>query len=177
MVLLPALVFLGACTTTQPYPREYAACYEMVQRHAAQLLPVFETLGYRPEIHLQLDDEMRSGRGFRKPDNVLGDAIPSGRIRLRPSRLCGNDAVARAVLAHEMAHVALQHRGAPGSGLVLEWERPAQHETEADELALAVLRKAGGNPLSARYIECRLGACGGAPGGSASSPAFRWRSQ
>lgn len=166
-------LWLAGCTTTQPYPREHAACYERMQQQAAQLLPAFEALGHRPEIQLHLDEEMRDGRGFRQSPDIMGDALPGGRVRLRPSRVCDNVAIGRAVVAHEMAHVALQHRGAPGSGIVLQWERPPQQEMEADELALAVLLKAGGSPLAVRFIECRLRGCGGSAGGSGTNPAFR----
>lgn len=160
--------FLAGCVSTQPYPQEYAACYQGVQRHAAELMPVFNAMGYRMEIDLRLDDQMLSNRGFRQPEDILGDAIPSGRIRLRASRVCVNTSLARAVLAHEMAHVALQHMGVTGTGVTLEWEKPPKQEIEADELALKVLRQAGGYPASVAYVTCRLGPCQGqSAGGSA----------
>lgn len=157
--VLASVALLAACTTTQPYPKEHAACYERVQQHAAQLMPVFAALGYRLEPDVRLDEEMLNNRGFRAPDDVLGDAIPNGRIRLRPSRVCVSQAIARAVLAHEMAHVALQHRGVRGTGVTLAWEKPPQQEIEADGLALKVLRQAGGHPGAVAYVACRLGSC------------------
>jgi hypothetical protein len=143
-----------------------------MQRHAAQLAPGFAALGYPLTIHLQLDDAMLDGAGFREMSDVMGDAIPSGRVRLRPSWVCGDDAAARAVVAHEMAHVALQHKGVPATGLVLAWEGPPRQENEANELGLAVLRRTGGYPQSERFLECRLRDCSGgtATGGN---PAFR----
>jgi hypothetical protein len=150
---------LAGCATVPPYPPQYAACHERVLQHAGQFMPGFAALGYRPEVRIYLDEEMRDGRGFRAPDNVLGDALPWGRIRLRPAAVCGSDYLARAVLAHEMAHVALQHKGVPGTGLVLAWEKPPQQETEADALALKVLRESGSDWQSIHYIECRLGKC------------------
>lgn len=165
---LLATVFVAACVSNQPYPQEYAACYQGVQRHMAELMPVFNAMGYRMEIDLRLDDQMLSSRGFRQPEDILGDAIPSGRIRLRPSRVCVNPSLARAVLAHEMSHVALQHLGVTGTGVTLEWEKPPKQEIEADELALKVLRRAGGYPGAVAYVTCRLGPCQGQPaGGSA----------
>ena len=165
----------AACAAPRPYPDGYAACYERMQRHAAELLPAFHALGYRPEVRLQLDEEMRNGRGFRQPDDLLGDSVPWGRIRLRPARLCDDDAAARAVLAHEIAHVALRHQGVPDTGLVLAWERPPQQEAEADALALAAIRRAGGHPSSARYLECRLQDCGSSFSGLPLYPSYRER--
>ncbi|MDK9725525.1 MAG: hypothetical protein OEL88_11610 [Sterolibacteriaceae bacterium MAG5] len=168
--VLAAAGLLAACTTTQPYPKEYAACYERVQQHAAQLMPVFAALGYRMEPDVRLDEDMVNNRGFRAPDDVLGDAIPNGRIRLRPSRVCASESLARAVLAHEMAHVALQHRGVRGTGVTLAWEKPPQQEIEADGLALKVLRQAGGYPGAVTYVACRLGSCVKAPAVNRAAP-------
>jgi hypothetical protein len=86
--------------------------------------------------------------------------------------LCGDDAVARAVIAHEMAHVALQHRGTPGTGVVLEWEVPPQ-EVEADRLALEVLRRTGGHPAAERLLACHLSNCGGMAGPAMRRPGMR----
>lgn len=169
---LLACLCLPGCTPMQPYPQGYAACYERMQRHAAELAPGFAALGYRPAVRLSLDDKLPDAYGLHAMSDVMGDALPSGRIRLRPSTLCANDALARAVVAHEMAHVALQHRGAPSTGLVLEWEGPPQQENEANALGLAVLRQTGGYPAAERFLECRLTDCsfGAAAGGA---PTFR----
>jgi len=167
-----AAACLSACAPVQPYPSGYAACYERIQRHAVELAPGFAALGYRPSVRLSLDDKMPDAYGLHAMSDVMGDALPNGRIRLRASTLCGNDMLARAVVAHEMAHVALQHRGAPTTGLILQWEGPPKQENEANELALAVLRKTGGYPLSALFLECRLKDCGTA-GGAKGAPAFR----
>lgn len=171
--VLAAGGLLAACTTTQPYPKEHAACYESVQQHAAQLMPAFNALGYSFEIDVRLDEDLLNARGFRQMGDVLGDALPNGRIRLRPSRVCANPSVVRAVLAHEMAHVALQHLGVKGNGITLAWEKPPKQETEADELALRVLRKAGGHPGAVNYIACRLGNCPGQASGRPGAPASR----
>lgn len=156
------LLGLPAGCAVAPLSPERAACLERMNRHSAELLPGFAALGYRPEVRLQLDEEMRDGRGFRLPDQVLGDAQRSGRIRLRAPAVCGNPAVARAVVAHEMAHVALHHLGTAPTGVVLAWEKPAPQEIEADRLALAVLRRTGGHPASERFIECHLSNCAAA---------------
>lgn len=167
-------VLAAACADVRPYPREYAACFDRLQRDAAQLLPGFEAFGYRPLVQFQLNEDMRNARGFRKTDDVMGDAVPSGLIRIRPSRVCGNPVIARAVVAHEMAHVALQHKGVPDTGLVLEWEGAPSQEKEADALALSVLRKSGGPAQAEHFIECRqLLECGAGATGSAGAPAFR----
>lgn len=157
MILLSML--LGACATAPPGP-EMAACLARMEMHAAALRPAFAALGHRPDVYLRLDEDLADGRGFRKGMRTLGDASPGGAIRLRPSRLCADDVLARAVVAHEMAHVSLQHRGVPGSGITLLWEKPAQQEIEADELAHAVLLRAGGDPRAALLVSCWLGKCG-----------------
>lgn len=155
---LSAAVLVG-CAVVPPQSPEQAACLRRMEGHAAQLLPGFAALAHRPVVRLQLDDDMRDGRGFRQSGAVLGDALPDGRIRLRASGVCGDEVVARAVVAHEMAHVALQHRGMPGTGVIVEWEKPPPQEIEADRLALDVLRRTGGHPLSERFIECHLTNC------------------
>ena len=162
------IIALAGCAAAPSSPLQ-AACLARMNVHAAELLPGFEALGYRPQVHLQLDDEMRNGRGFRQSGQVLGDASPGGRVRLRASRLCGDAAAARAVIAHEMAHVALQHRGAPGTGVVLEWERPAQ-EVEADRLAIDVLRHTGGHPAAEQFLACHFDDCGPATRRPAARP-------
>jgi len=165
----------AACADVRTYPREHAACLERLQRDAEHLLPGFEALGYRPAlVQFQLDEDMRGVRGFRKADDVMGDALPSGLIRIRPSRVCGNPDIGRAVVAHEMAHVALQHKGVPDTGLVLEWEGAPRQEKEADALALRVLRKTGGPLAAEHFVACRqLTECNPATTGSGGPPAFR----
>jgi hypothetical protein len=156
-VILLSLL-LGACAATPPRP-ELAACLARMEAHAAHLRPAFAALGYRPEVYLRLDEDLADGRGFRKGESTLGDASPSGSIRLRPSRVCADEVLARAVVAHEMAHVSLQHRGVPGSGVTLLWEKPPRQEIEADELAYAALMRAGGDPRAATLVSCWLGRC------------------
>ncbi len=156
MALLVSLL-LGACALPPPTP-EQSACLDRMRAHAAELQPAFAALGYRPEVSLRLDEEMPDGRGFAKSDSILGDASPGGAVRLRPSRLCADEALARAVVAHEMAHVALQHRAIPASGVTLAWE-PQPLEVAANELAYAVLMRAGGDGRAARLIDCWLGRC------------------
>lgn len=163
---------LCACAPLPPYPPGYAACYERVRRQAAELAPGFAALGYRPAAELHLDENMPDAYGLHAMSDVMGDAMPDGRIRLRMSAVCGDDLLARAVVAHEMAHVALQHRGAPTTGLVLAWEGPPPQEREADALALAVLRKVGGDPRAERFLECHANGCGAA-GGPKGTPSFR----
>jgi len=160
-------LLLGACAAAPPRP-ELAACLALMEVHAATLRPAFAALGHRPEVYLRLDEDLADGRGFRKGESTLGDASPGGAIRLRPSRVCVDEVLARAVVAHEMAHVALQHRVVPGSGVTVLWEKPAQQELEADELAFAALRRAGGDPRAAMLVNCWLGKCGrqDKPGGS-----------
>jgi hypothetical protein len=162
----------AACTPLQPYPSGQAACYQRVQRHVAELAPGFAALGYRPSVQLYLDENMDDGYGLRAMSDVMGDARPSGRIRLRISAVCGDNVLARAVVAHEMAHVALQHKGAPTTGVVLAWEGPPPQEREADALAVTVLRKIGGYPGAERFLECHANECGPA-GGAKGTPAFR----
>lgn len=169
--LCACVLALAGCAAAPPAPLQ-TACQQRMDRHAAELLPGFHALGYRPAVQLRLDDEMRDGRGFRQSGEVLGDASPGGRVRLRAARLCRQDAVARAVIAHEIAHVALQHRGTPGTGVVLEWEVPPQ-EVEADRLALEVLRRTGGYPAAERFIECHRGNCGGMAGPAMRRPGMR----
>lgn len=152
------LLLLGACAMPPPRP-ELAACLARMEGHAASLRPAFAALGYRPEVHLRLDEEMADGNGFRKAASVLGDALPGGSIRLRPSRVCADEVLGRAVVAHEVAHVALQHRGVAGSGITLLWENPAPQEVEADQLAYAALTQAGGNADAALLVRCWLGQC------------------
>ncbi len=150
-------LLLGACASAPPTP-EQAACLARMRAHAAELQPAFAALGYRPEVSLRLDEEMPDGRGFAKSDSILGDASPGGAVRLRPSRLCADEALARAVVAHEMAHVALQHRAMPGNGVTLTWE-PQPLEVAANELAYAALMRAGGDGRAARLIRCWLEGC------------------
>ena len=162
-ILLSILVLLPTgCAVAPAQSPAHAACLQRMNARAAELLPGFVALGYRPEVRLQLDDDMRAG-GFRQPGEVLGDATPGGRIRLRTSAVCGDAVAARAVLAHEMAHVALKHQGTPGTGVTLEWEKPPQQEIEADRLALDVLRRLGGHPAAERFIECHMTSCTGMP--------------
>jgi len=156
MALLVSLL-LGACALPPPTP-EQSACLDRMRAHAAELQPAFAALGYRPEVSLRLDEEMPDGRGFAKSDSILGDASPGGLVRLRPSRLCADEALARAVVAHEMAHVALQHRAMPGSGVTLAWV-PQPLEVAANELAYAVLTRAGGDGRAVRVIRCWLHGC------------------
>jgi predicted Zn-dependent protease len=167
MILLSLL--LGACAATPQRP-ELAACMARMEAHAANLRPAFAALGHRPEVYLRLDEDLADSRGFRKGESTLGDASPGGTIRLRPSRLCADEVLARAVVAHEMAHVSLQHRGVPGSGVTALWEKPAQQEIEADELAYAALMRAGGDARAAMLVSCWLGKCE-RPG----KPDLRWR--
>lgn len=151
------LFLLSACAMPPPRPQE-AACLARMEGHAASLMPAFAAMGHRPEVHLRLDEELVDGNGFAKSASILGDALPGGGIRLRPSRLCADDVLGRAVVAHEMAHVALQHRGAAGSGVTLLWDRP-QQEIEADELAYAVLSRTAGDDRAAVLVSCWLGRC------------------
>lgn len=170
-LICACVLALAGCALAPPSPL-LTACQQRMDRHAAQLLPGFHALGYRPEVQLRLDDEMRDGRGFRQSGEVLGDASPGGRVRLRASRLCGDDAAARAVIAHEIAHVALQHRGSPGTGVVIEWEVSPQ-EVEADRLALEVLRRTGGHAAAERFIECHRNDCDGMAGPALRRPGMR----
>jgi len=156
------LPLLAGCAAAPPQSPAQQACLERMNAHAKELLPGFAVLGHRPEVRIQLDGEMRAG-GFRQPGEVLGDATPGGRIRLRTTAVCGDRAAARAVLAHEMAHVALRHHGTPGTGVTLEWEKPPQQEIEADRLALEVLRATGGDPAAERFLECHMTNCAGTP--------------
>lgn len=142
-----------------------------MQRFAQELAPGFAALGHQPRIRLQLDDKLPDAYGLHAMSDVMGDALPGGRIRLRASSLCGNDVLARAVLAHEMAHVALQHQGTPNTGLVLAWEGPPKQEQEADRLALAALRKSGSYPLSEAWLGCHVGDC--VPSGRQDPRSFR----
>lgn len=134
-----------------------------MEQHVAALRPTFTALGFTFPVYVRLDEEMADARGFRKSSNVLGDAVTSGTIRLRPSRVCADEALARGVVAHEMAHVALGHLGVINTGLTLAWEKPPQQEIEADELAMRVLLCSGSDPQAVEFLNCRLGACGGLP--------------
>lgn len=163
---------LSACAPLQPFPPGYAACYQRMERHAAALLPGFAALGYQPSVRLFVDEKLPDVYGLHAMSDVLGDALPSGRVRLRASSVCANDTLAQAVVAHEMAHVALQHRGAPTTGVVLTWEGLPPQEREADALALAVLRRINGYPLAMRFLECHSNECGGAAG-ARGTPSFR----
>jgi hypothetical protein len=165
MIRIALLLLLSGCASALPGP-DMVACLTRMENHAASLKPVFAAMGYRFDVHLRLDEELTDGRGFSKSESVMGDASPGGAIRLRPSRLCANDMLGRAVVAHEMAHVALQHRAVAGSGIIVLWEQRAPQEVEADELAYAVLRQAGGDSGAAALVSCWLGKCGslGNPG-------------
>lgn len=159
------ILLLNACAMPPSRP-DLAACLARMEAHAASLRPAFAALGYRPAVHLRLDEGLADSRGFRAAQNTLGDSLPGGSIRLRPSRLCTDDVLARAVVAHEMAHVALQHRAVAGSGITLLWEKPPQQEAEANQLAFAALKRAGGGDPAAMLVGCWLGDCDGvaAPG-------------
>lgn len=145
------LLLLGACATP-PLSPQASACLERLRAQGEGLLPHFAALGYEVRMHVLLDEELADSRGFRAPANVLGDATAGGRIRLRPSVLCPNPSLARAVIAHEMSHVALRHMGSVGTGVTLAWEGPPPQEREADELAYRVLERAGGDRLSLDYV-------------------------
>lgn len=155
------LMLLGACATPPSRP-ELAACLARMEAHAARLRPAFAALGYRPEVYLRLDEGLADSRGFRATENTLGDSLPGGLVRLRPSRLCADEVLARAVVAHEMAHVALQHRAVAGSGITLLWEKPPRMEMEANQLAHAALKHADADDPAARLVACWLGNCDGA---------------
>jgi hypothetical protein len=159
MIRIALLLLLTSCASPLPGP-DLVACLARMENHAASLKPVFAAMGYRFDVHLRLDEELTDGRGFSKSENVMGDASPGGAIRLRPSRLCGNDMLGRAVVAHEMAHVALQHRAVAGSGIIVLWEQRSPQEVEADQLAYAALRQAGGDSGAAALVSCWLGKCG-----------------
>jgi hypothetical protein len=163
---------LSACAPIQPFPPGHAACYQRMEGHVAELMPGFAALGYQPSIRLFIDEKLPDVYGLHAMSDVLGDALPSGRIRVRASSVCANDRLAQAVVAHEMAHVALKHRGAPTTGVVLTWEGLPPQEREADTLALAVLRRINGYPQAQRFLECHLNGCGGAAGPKG-TPAFR----
>jgi hypothetical protein len=165
MIRIALLLLLSGCASALPGP-DMVACLTRMENHAASLKPVFAAMGYRFDVHLRLDEELTDGRGFSKSESVMGDASPGGAIRLRPSRLCANDMLGRAVVAHEMAHVALQHRAVAGSGIIVLWEQRSPQEVEADKLAYAVLRQAGGDSGAAALVSCWLGKCGslGNPG-------------
>ncbi|GAB2180101.1 hypothetical protein DLREEDagrD3_03240 [Denitratisoma sp. agr-D3] len=124
---------------------------------AQSLLPSFASLGYRPTAYIVMDDTLANGRGFPAAPEVFGDSLPGGRIRLRSS-LCANDAFATIVVAHEMAHLALNHHGTPGTGVSLAWETP-QNELAADDLARKVLQAQGAPKPWIDYLACRLGQC------------------
>lgn len=168
--VLGACGVLSGCAST-PLTPDQVACLERMEQHVVALRPAFAALGYTPPVYLRLDEDMADTRGFRKSNNVLGDAVASGNIRLRPSRVCVNEALARGVVAHEMSHVALGHRGVIGTGVTIAWEKPAEQEIEADELAYRVLFKSGSDPRAAGFLYCRLGACGGLPPAPKGRPA------
>ena len=71
--------------------------------------------------------------------------------------MCGTDdgALAQAVVAHEMAHVALLHHGTAGVGIVREWEDLQRREAQADALGLAALRLTGASQQAMRVLERR----------------------
>jgi hypothetical protein len=148
---------LAGCATVTP---ESAACLARMKHHAVQVEPGFAALGYTFGYSIVLEEGLYSNRGFPSPPHVMGDALPSGRIRLRPSWVCGDDVQAQAVVAHEMAHVALQHRNTDTSGISLEWA-PPRHELEADALGLKALQKAGAPRAAWKFLDCRLGQCEG----------------
>ena len=150
------LAGLAGCGSTPVDPAK-SLCLQRFDVMTQRLLPAFAAEGYQPAVHLQLDDTLTNGRGFAAPDGVMGDSLPSGRIRLR-SRLCQDQALASIVLAHEMAHVALRHYGAPSSGVTLAWETP-RAELEADQLAQKVLRRTGAPRSLLDFLDCRLGQC------------------
>jgi hypothetical protein len=157
---IPLLLLLGSCAMSPAGP-ELTACLSRMEGHVTRLMPAFAALGYRSDVHLRLDEDLSDGRGFRSSASTLGDSSSSGSVRLRPSRVCTNDVLASAVVAHEMAHVALQHRGMAGTGITLLWEKPPRQEAEANELAYAVLTRAGGEADAATLVGCWLGRCGG----------------
>ncbi|MCF8178923.1 MAG: hypothetical protein K9J74_10480 [Sulfuritalea sp.] len=130
-----------------------------MKSHAASLEHAFAVLGFRSEVHPHLDEELADGRGFAKSVSTLGDASAGGNIRLRPSWICVAPVLARAVVAHEMAHVALQHRGVSSEGVVVAWAEPTRQETEANELAYAVLVRSGVDTRAARLVACWLEKC------------------
>lgn len=152
------LLLLGACALPPLSPAQQA-CLERMDHHANSLKPAFAALGYKPKILLLLDEDLADGRGFAKSTAILGDSSAGGTIRLRPSRLCSDEVLARAVVAHEMAHVALQHRGLPVEGVIASWDKPPGQETEANALAHAALLLSGGDARSARLVACWLGKC------------------
>ncbi len=155
------LPMLGACAMP-PLAPVHLACLERMEGHAESLKPAFAALGYRSEVHLRLDEYLADGRGFAKSVSTLGDSSAGGSIRLRPSRLCSDAVLARAVVAHEMAHVALQHRGTPSEGIVVLWDKPPRLESEANELAHAALVRSGDDTGAAKLVACWLGKCDGA---------------
>lgn len=157
----PIFFLLLASCAMPPLKPELSACLARMEAHATTLRPAFAALGYRPDVRLRLDEDMNDGRGFRQSESTLGDSLPNGNVRLRPSRLCVDDVLGRAVVAHEMAHVALQHRGVAGTGITLLWEKRPWQEIEADELAYAALTRAGGDTRAAALVSCWLGKCGG----------------
>jgi len=159
---LSVLSVASGCSSV-PLSPEQAACLTRMERHVEALRPAFANLGFTPAVYLRLDEDMLDARGFRKATTVLGDAVASGNIRLRPSRVCPDEAVARGVVAHEMSHVALRHIGVISTGVTLMWERQPQQEIEADELALRVLKATASDPRASQFLYCRLGACGELP--------------
>lgn len=155
-VVAAAALSITACSNMPSDPAQ-AACLSRMEAIAQNLLPAFAAEGYQPTVHLMLDAALANGRGFASPPGVLGDSAPGGRVRLRPA-LCANPPWAVVVVAHEMSHIALKHMGGVATGVSLEWEIPPK-EKEADALALAVLKRAGGPRESIAILECRLGGC------------------
>jgi len=158
VLLLP---LLAGCVTTSPDPAR-AACQSRMEKLSEQLLPGFAAAGYRPTVVVLLDDKLFNGRGFPSAPEVLGDSMVGGRVRLRP-QLCDEEAMAVIVMAHEMAHIALNHHGTLATGVNLAWETP-RHEAEADALALTVLKKLHAPKAMLDYLTCRLGQCAPLPG-------------
>lgn len=156
-LLSVSAAILAGCATVTP---ESAACLARMKRHAIGLESGFAALGYTFSYSIALEEGLYSNRGFPSPPHVMGDALPSGRIRLRPSWVCGDDVQAQAVVAHEMAHVALQHRNMDTSGVSVEWA-PPREELEADALGLKALQKAGAPRAVWKFLDCRLGQCEG----------------
>lgn len=151
-----AALSIAACAHVPSNP-EQAACLSRLEAIAQHLLPAFAAEGYQPTVRIMLDTDLANSRGFASPPGVLGDSVPGGRVRLRPA-LCANPPWAVVVVAHEMSHIALNHMGEVSTGVSLEWEIPPK-EKEADALALAVLKRAGGPRESIAILECRLGGC------------------
>ena len=156
LVLACLCALLAACASV---PEDPNGCLPRMKKFAQALEPGFAALGYTFSYSIALEENLYSNWGFPSPPQVMGDAVSSGRIRLRPSRVCGDDRLGFAVVAHEMAHVALRHYNSETTGITLEWA-PAKEELEADDLGLRALRKIGASPRVWKLLECRLGQCG-----------------